>query len=69
MASTKVTLRTAFNDTFRTGDIVITREGTELPSRKQADEVIETARRNGVTLYEVESPSAADEKKTEGSGS
>lgn len=68
MASTKVVLRTAFNDEFQVGDLVITQQGTELPSRARADEVMETARRSGVTLYEVE-PEAATDKKTEGSGS
>jgi H2-forming N5,N10-methylenetetrahydromethanopterin dehydrogenase-like enzyme len=66
MAAAKVVLRTAFNDTFIVGDLVVTQDGTEVASRKQADDVIETARRAGVTLYEV----PADETpKIEGSGS
>lgn len=70
MAGTKVVLRTAFNDEFHVGDVVITQEGTELPSRAKADEVLEAARQSGVTLYEVEAkPAAAAEKKNEGGGS
>lgn len=65
MASTKVTLRTAFSDVFRVGDIEITRQGTELPSRKQADEVLEAARASGVELYEVDPEQPAAVKTTD----
>lgn len=69
MASSKVTLRTAFNDRFTMGEVVVTQEGTEFPSKAKADEAIEVARRSGVTLYVVEDvPAATDDKKT-GSGS
>lgn len=71
MAGTKVTLRTAFNDEFVVGDVTITQEGTELPSRAKADEVLETARQHGVALYEVEPETdevaGTPTKKTEGS--
>lgn len=57
MPSNKVILRTAFNDTFVVGagkdEIRITQEGTELPSRAKADEVMLAAQRSGVILYEV----------------
>lgn len=66
MASTKVVLRTAFRDSFRHGDVEITQEGTEVSSRTKADEIIESARLNGVTLYEVPAD-AAPEIKKEGS--
>lgn len=69
MAATKVVLRTAFNDRFVVGDVVITQEGTELPSKAKADEVMETARRSGVTLYEVTPDAPATvETKNEGGG-
>jgi len=60
MAANKLVLRTAFNDRFVMGDLEITQEGTEIPSRAKADEVIEVAKRSGVTLYEV---SSGDEVK------
>lgn len=66
MATTKVTLRTAFRDSFSVGDVTITQDGTELPSRKAADEVLEAARQSGVTLHEVPQD-AAPEVKKEGS--
>ena len=71
MASNKVTLRTAFSDTFRIGETVVTRDGFDFPSRSAADEAIEAARRSGVTLYEVPRETDKTEKKTtnEGSGS
>lgn len=65
MASTKVVLRTPFQDVFEYRDYRIVPTGTELPSRKVADEVLEAARLNGVTLYEVEEPQSA---APEGSG-
>lgn len=71
MASSKVVLRTAFADTFVMGkgkdEIRITQEGTELPSKAKADEVMEAARRSGVTLYVVEDSAAP--AVNEGSGS
>ena len=71
MASTKIVLRTAFNDVFVVGEgkdeIRITQEGTELPSKAKADEVKEAARRAGITLYEVEQDAAP--AANEGSGS
>jgi hypothetical protein len=68
MASRKVILRTAFNDAFVAGDTVITKQGTELPSRAKADEVMGLAKQSGVTLYEVPADEAAT-KPNEGSGS
>lgn len=50
---TKVVLRTAFKDVFQVGDVVITQFGTEVEKAK-ADELFKVARRNGVTLVEVE---------------
>lgn len=75
MASTKVILRTAYRDEFIVGtgkdEIRITQEGTELPSKAKADEVIEAARRSGVTLYQVENDDAvvSAETKNERTGS
>lgn len=66
MAANKVVLRTAFSDVFRVGDTEITQEGTEVSSRTKADEILEIARQNGVTLYEVPQD-AAPEVKKEGS--
>lgn len=66
MAGSKVVLRTAFNDEFRVGDIVITQQGTELPSRKAADEVLAAAKASRVQLFEV--PADAPVRTDEGSG-
>lgn len=67
MASNKVTLRTGFVDnTFVFGDVTVTYEGTEFPSRTKADEALEAAKRSGVQLFEVEpdaAPSATNENK------
>lgn len=65
MAGTKVTLRTALNDQFIVGDIVIDQQGTEIGSRAKADEIMEAARRSGVTLYEVEPADKTAASKTE----
>lgn len=70
MASTKVTLRTAFNDQFIFGDVVVTQDGTTFPSEAKAAEVWLAAQQAGVTLYEVEAPvGGSAPTKTEGSGS
>jgi hypothetical protein len=68
MASTKVVLRTTFSDEFHVGDVVITPEGTEIATRKQADEILEAARVSHVQVYEVPAEETPT-KQNEGSGS
>jgi hypothetical protein len=67
----KAVLRTAFGDTFRTGDLVITQSGTEVDESKVAD-IVKAAKQNGVTLFPV-TPKAAkaldkDDQTDQGQG-
>jgi NADH dehydrogenase FAD-containing subunit len=68
MASNKVTLRTSHEGSvFVLGDVVVTHEGTEFPSKAKADEAIEAARLAGTALFEVSADEATKEpSKTEG---
>lgn len=61
-AKQTVVLRTAFNDRYLVGDLVINQDGTEVPAA-DADKIVADAKAVGVSLHRM--PPEA-ETKTEG---
>lgn len=62
MTAAKTTvLRTAFSDTYVSGKLEITQDGTEVPASK-VEEIVTEAARAGVRLYEVPADEVKDLK-------